>query len=38
MPLAVAQSPLWGLGRVIAQEQPTFWGGLVDLEPEAFAA
>ena len=32
-PLAVAQSPLWGLGRVIAQEHPTLWGGLVDLEP-----
>src|SRR5208282_2557140 len=26
---------LWGLGRVIAQEHPTFWGGLVDLEPGA---
>ena len=34
-PLSVAQSPLWGLGRVIAQEHPTFWGGLVDVEPEA---
>jgi len=34
-PLCVAQSPLWGLGRVIAQEHPTFWGGLVDLEPVA---
>jgi amino acid adenylation domain-containing protein/thioester reductase-like protein len=32
--LAVAQSPLWGLGRVIAQEHPTLWGGLVDLAPE----
>jgi myxalamid-type polyketide synthase MxaE and MxaD len=31
-PLSVAQSPLWGLGRVIAQEHPAFWGGLVDLE------
>jgi myxalamid-type polyketide synthase MxaE and MxaD len=31
--LSVAQAPLWGLGRVIAQEHPTFWGGLVDLEP-----
>ena len=35
LPLSVAQSPLWGLGRVIAQEHPTFWGGLVDLEPGA---
>ena len=34
-PLSVAQSPLWGLGRVIAQEHRTFWGGLVDLEPGA---
>jgi myxalamid-type polyketide synthase MxaE and MxaD len=34
-PLSVAQSPLWGLGRVIAREHPTFWGGLVDLEPGA---
>ena len=34
-PLSVAQSPLWGLGRVIAQEHPTIWGGLVDLDPEA---
>ncbi len=32
-PLSVAQAPLWGLGRVIAQEHPTLWGGLVDLEP-----
>jgi acyl transferase domain-containing protein/acyl carrier protein len=35
LPLAVAQSPLWGLGRVIAQEHSTLWGGLVDLEPTA---
>jgi myxalamid-type polyketide synthase MxaE and MxaD len=34
-PLSVAQSALWGMGRVIAQEHPTFWGGLVDLEPGA---
>jgi myxalamid-type polyketide synthase MxaE and MxaD len=34
-PLSVAQSPLWGVGRVIAQEHPAFWGGLVDLEPGA---
>jgi acyl carrier protein len=34
-PVSVAQSPLWGLGRVIAQEHPTFWGGLLDLEPGA---
>jgi acyl transferase domain-containing protein/acyl carrier protein len=34
-PLDVAQSTLWGLGRVIAQEHPMLWGGLVDLEPAA---
>lgn len=30
--LAIAQAPLWGLGRAIAQEHPTLWGGLVDLD------
>lgn len=34
----VAQSPLWGLGRVIALEQPQRWGGLIDLPPQADAA
>ncbi|MHB8474544.1 MAG: type I polyketide synthase [Gammaproteobacteria bacterium] len=33
---------LWGLGRVIAQEHPTHWGGMVDLDatssPDAIAA
>jgi len=33
LPLSVAQAPLWGLGRVIAQEHPTLWGGLIDLDP-----
>ncbi|OLP20310.1 hypothetical protein BST81_00805 [Leptolyngbya sp. 'hensonii'] len=33
--LAVAQSPLWGLGRVIALEHPDRWGGLIDLEATA---
>ena len=32
---AVAQSPLWGLGRVIAEEHPELWGGLVDVDPTA---
>ncbi len=27
----VGAAPLWGLGRVIALEQPAIWGGLVDL-------
>jgi myxalamid-type polyketide synthase MxaE and MxaD len=35
--LALAQSPLWGLGRVISQEHPSLWGGLIDLDP-AFTA
>jgi len=35
LPLDTAQAPLWGLGRVIAQEHPMFWGGLMDLEPGA---
>ena len=30
--LAVTQSPIWGLGRVIALEHPELWGGLIDLE------
>ncbi len=30
--LAVAQSPLWGLGGAIAKEHPELWGGLVDLD------
>ena len=29
---AVAQAPLWGLGRAIALEHPEIWGGLVDLD------
>ncbi|MCP4702330.1 MAG: amino acid adenylation domain-containing protein [Gammaproteobacteria bacterium] len=33
-PLAVAQSPLWGMGRVIALEYPDLWGGMIDLDPE----
>ncbi len=35
MPLAVAQSPLWGLGKTCAMEHPELWGGLVDLDPAA---
>ena len=31
-PVAVAQAPLWGLGRTLAVEHPELWGGLVDLE------
>lgn len=34
--LAIAQSPLWGFGRVVSLEHPNLWGGLIDLDPEAF--
>ncbi|UCH94440.1 MAG: KR domain-containing protein, partial [Candidatus Aminicenantes bacterium] len=33
-PLAVAGSPVWGFGRVIAVEHPELWGGMVDLDPK----
>ena len=29
----VAQAPLWGIGKVVALEQPNLWGGLLDLAP-----
>ncbi len=29
-----AQAALWGLGRVIALENPERWGGLIDLDPD----
>ncbi|MDY7023049.1 MAG: type I polyketide synthase, partial [Cyanobacteriota bacterium] len=32
--LAVAQAPLWGLGKGIALEHSTLWGGLIDLGDE----
>ncbi len=28
-----APATLWGLGRVLALERPTGWGGLIDLDP-----
>lgn len=31
--VAIDQTPLWGLGRVIALEYPELWGGLIDLDP-----
>ncbi len=31
--LAVAQAPIWGLGKVAALEYPQLWGGMVDLDP-----
>ncbi|MEZ0095634.1 acyl transferase domain-containing protein/D-arabinose 1-dehydrogenase-like Zn-dependent alcohol dehydrogenase/acyl carrier protein/thioesterase domain-containing protein [Streptacidiphilus sp. EB129] len=35
---AVGQAAVWGLGRVVALEQPRRWGGLVDLPSEPDAA
>jgi acyl transferase domain-containing protein/acyl carrier protein len=32
-PLALGQTPLWGLGRVLALEHPEFGGGAIDLAP-----
>ena len=31
-PLAVAQAPVWGLGRSLALEHPELWGGLIDID------
>lgn len=34
--IAVMQSPVWGLGRVVGhQEHIGIWGGLIDLDPDA---
>lgn len=30
----LTQSPLWGVGRVIAVEHPELWGGLIDLDAQ----
>ncbi len=35
---ALAQAPLWGLGRMAALEHPERWGGLIDLDPAADVA
>lgn len=35
IPVNPAQSPLWGIGKVIALEHPEFYGGIVDLSPDA---
>lgn len=36
--IAVAQSPLWGMARVISLEYPQFWGGLCDLPADHLPA
>ncbi|NER28514.1 MAG: type I polyketide synthase [Symploca sp. SIO1C4] len=33
--VAVAQAPLWGLGKVVALEHPELWGGMLDLATDA---
>ena len=30
--IAVAQTPIWGLGKVISLEYPQLWGGMIDLD------
>ncbi|MFP6613718.1 MAG: beta-ketoacyl synthase N-terminal-like domain-containing protein [Pirellulales bacterium] len=32
--VGLAQAPIWGMGRVMAEEHPIFWGGLLDLDPQ----
>lgn len=32
---AIAQTPLWGLGKTCAIEHSDIWGGMVDLDPQA---
>lgn len=34
-PRGVEQATLWGLGRVLANEHPELWGGLIDLDDAA---
>jgi microcystin synthetase protein McyG len=31
----LAQSPVWGMGRVISLEHPELWGGMIDLDPNS---
>ncbi|MDJ1179175.1 type I polyketide synthase [Roseofilum sp. BLCC_M91] len=33
--VAIAQTPLWGLGKVLSLEHPQLWGGLIDLDRES---
>ncbi|MEM7756776.1 MAG: type I polyketide synthase [Cyanobacteria bacterium P01_A01_bin.40] len=32
--LNIAQSLVWGVGKAIALEDPSLWGGLIDLDPD----
>ncbi|VEP15655.1 Beta-ketoacyl synthase [Hyella patelloides LEGE 07179] len=33
--ISPAQTPIWGMGRVIALEYSQLWGGLIDLDPKS---
>ena len=35
--VAIAQTPLWGVGRTVTLEHGDLWGGLIDLDPNATA-
>lgn len=37
-PSNLSTAGLWGLGRVVANEYPEHWGGLIDLDPTPSAA
>ena len=37
-PMAVEQAAAWGAGRVVAEDHPTLWGGMVDLDPDDSSA
>ncbi len=32
--IALSQTPIWGLGKVISLEYPQLWGGLIDLDSD----
>ena len=38
VPLSVAQTSVWGLGKVAALEHPDLWGGLIDIDDASFDA
>ena len=35
--LSIDQSAAWGASRVVGEEHPDLWGGLIDLDPQASA-
>jgi natural product biosynthesis luciferase-like monooxygenase protein len=37
-PVAIAQTPLWGLARTMSVEHPKLWGGIADLDRESSAS